>query len=130
MRRDTALAKPIKSSFLSCEKDAEEIIKKLFVSSQPYSDLLKRLLIILIAVTRDTNLASARIATTLNSEPFPRWASTPLDIYSSTAISTIICAAFAAVATSKAIIPSMKATFVPTADTKRANNKSKRTDRY
>lgn len=46
MRRDTALAKSIKSSFLSCEKDAEEIIKKLFVSSQPYSDELKRLLII------------------------------------------------------------------------------------
>ena len=35
-----------KSSFLSCEKDAESIIKKLFVESRPYSDLLKRLLII------------------------------------------------------------------------------------
>ena len=35
-----------KSSFLSCEKDSEEIIKKLFVDSKPYSDLLKRLLLI------------------------------------------------------------------------------------
>ena len=35
-----------KSSFLSCEKDAEEIIKKLFVDSRPYSDYLKRLLLI------------------------------------------------------------------------------------
>lgn len=34
------------SSFLSCEKDAELIIKRLFVDSQPYSDELKRLLII------------------------------------------------------------------------------------
>ena len=35
-----------KSSFLSCEKDTETIIKKLFVDSKPYSDMLKRLLII------------------------------------------------------------------------------------
>ena len=34
------------SSFLSCEKDAETIIRKLFVDSRPYSDLLKRLLLI------------------------------------------------------------------------------------
>lgn len=46
MRRDSSLSKPLKSSFLSCEKDAETIIKKLFVSSRPYSDDLKRLLII------------------------------------------------------------------------------------
>ena len=36
----------IKSSFYSCEKDAETIIKKLFIDSQPYSDELKRLLVI------------------------------------------------------------------------------------
>lgn len=36
----------IKSSFYSCEKDAETIIKKLFVDSQPFSDELKRLLVI------------------------------------------------------------------------------------
>ena len=46
MKRDTIITKPIKSSFYSCEKDAETIIKKLFVSSNPYSDDLKRLLII------------------------------------------------------------------------------------
>ena len=34
------------SSFLSCEKDTELIIKKLFVDSRPYSDELKRLLLI------------------------------------------------------------------------------------
>jgi hypothetical protein len=34
------------SSFLSCEKDTETIIKKLFVDSKPYSDYLKRLLLI------------------------------------------------------------------------------------
>ena len=35
-----------KSSFLSREKDIETIIKKLFVDSRPYSDELKRLLLI------------------------------------------------------------------------------------
>lgn len=34
------------SSFLSCEKDTELIIRKLFVDSRPYSDYLKRLLLI------------------------------------------------------------------------------------
>lgn len=34
------------SSFLSCEKDLEEIIKRLFVDNQPCSDELKRLLVI------------------------------------------------------------------------------------
>ena len=33
-------------SFLSCEKDSETIVKKLFVDSKPYSDMLKRLLLI------------------------------------------------------------------------------------
>lgn len=40
------LAKDFKSSFLSAEKDQEAIWKKLFVESKPYSDKLKRLLII------------------------------------------------------------------------------------
>ena len=45
MRKD--LAKPvIKSSFLSCEKDTETILRKLFVESRPHSDILKKLLII------------------------------------------------------------------------------------
>ena len=34
------------SSFLSCEKDSELILKRLFVESRPYSDELKRLLLI------------------------------------------------------------------------------------
>jgi hypothetical protein len=46
MKRDVATFRQIKSSFLSCEKDAETIIKKLFVSSNPYSADLKRLLLI------------------------------------------------------------------------------------
>lgn len=46
MKLGTYLTQPLKCSLLSCEKDAEAIIKKLFVSSQPYSDQLKRLLII------------------------------------------------------------------------------------
>ena len=36
----------LQSSFLSCEKDAELILRKLFVDSRPYSDELKRLLLI------------------------------------------------------------------------------------
>ena len=46
MKRDLVLTKPITSSFLSCEKDTEKILKKLFIESQPYSDTLKRLLVI------------------------------------------------------------------------------------
>ena len=46
MRSDARMIRPIYSSFLSCENDAEEIIKLLFVKSKPYSDKLKRLLII------------------------------------------------------------------------------------
>ena len=45
MKRNTVLTKPLKS-FYSCEKDAEAIVNKLFVESQPYSDELKKLLII------------------------------------------------------------------------------------
>ena len=46
MKRDTIMTKPLKSSFLSCEKDAETIIKKLFVTSKPFSEDLVRLLVI------------------------------------------------------------------------------------
>ena len=38
--------KDFQASFLSSEKDMETIFKKLFVESKPYSDILKRLLII------------------------------------------------------------------------------------
>ena len=47
MRRDVNLpGSQFSSSFLSCEKDIEEILRKLFVSSKPYSDYLKKLLVI------------------------------------------------------------------------------------
>lgn len=47
MKRDTILtANRFNSSFLSCEKDIEMILRKLFVESMPYSDILKRLLVI------------------------------------------------------------------------------------
>lgn len=36
----------LRSSFLSCEKDTEEILTKLFVDSRPYSDILKRLMLV------------------------------------------------------------------------------------
>ena len=47
MKRDLAL-RPVDftSSFLSCEKDLEAILRKLFVESQPYSNELKKLLVI------------------------------------------------------------------------------------
>ena len=47
MRKDLILSPlDFASSFLSCEKDLETILRKLFVESQPYSDDLKRLLVI------------------------------------------------------------------------------------
>lgn len=42
----SCLAKDFKPSFLSCEKDQETIFRRLLVESRPYSDVLKRLLII------------------------------------------------------------------------------------
>lgn len=46
MKRDLIHLPALKSSFLSCEKDIETILRKLFIESKPYSDELKRLLII------------------------------------------------------------------------------------
>lgn len=46
MKRNAITLKKINSSFLSCEKDTNTILRKLFIETQPYSDLLKRLLII------------------------------------------------------------------------------------
>lgn len=46
MKRDLARLPKLDSSFLSCEKDTETILRRLFVESQPYSDQLKRLLVI------------------------------------------------------------------------------------
>ena len=45
MKRNLAVTN-IHSSFLSCEKDMETILEKLFIESRPYSDELKRLLVI------------------------------------------------------------------------------------
>lgn len=46
MKRDLREARNITSSFLSCEKDTETILKKLFITNKYYGDLLKRLLVI------------------------------------------------------------------------------------
>lgn len=46
MRKDLVKTQPLYSSFLSCDKDTETIIKTLFVDSKPYSDILKRLLVV------------------------------------------------------------------------------------
>ena len=46
MRKDLISLKPVYSSFLFCDKDVEKILKTLFISSKPHSDILKRLLII------------------------------------------------------------------------------------
>lgn len=47
MRKQSAsLANNFKSTFLSCETDQETIWKRLFVESRPYSEKLKRLLVI------------------------------------------------------------------------------------
>ena len=46
MRSDLITYKNVYSSFLSCDKDIQKILKTLFISSKPYSDILKRLLVI------------------------------------------------------------------------------------
>ena len=46
MKRDTRSTYPLKSSFLSFEKDLETILRALFVESYPHSEQLKRLLVI------------------------------------------------------------------------------------
>ena len=46
MKRDLRRTTPLTSSFLSCEKDTETILRKLFIENKPYSDELKRLLVI------------------------------------------------------------------------------------
>lgn len=46
MKRDLIMTKPLTSSFLSCEKDTETILRKLFVECRPYSEELIRLLVL------------------------------------------------------------------------------------
>lgn len=45
MKKNLAMG-PIKSSFLSCEKDTETILRRLFIESRPHSEELIRLLCI------------------------------------------------------------------------------------
>lgn len=45
MKRDVLL-KPLDSSFLSCERDTETILRKLFIDSRQHSKTLKRLLVV------------------------------------------------------------------------------------
>ena len=45
MKRDV-IAQPLESSFLSCERDTETILRKLFIDSRQHSKTLKRLLVI------------------------------------------------------------------------------------
>lgn len=46
MRFDTRMTEIPTSTMLSCEKDLETILRKLFIEARPYSDILKRLLVI------------------------------------------------------------------------------------
>lgn len=46
MRKDLILTQQIQSSFFSCPDDTKKILEKLFVESRPYSDKLKRLLLV------------------------------------------------------------------------------------
>ena len=46
MRKDLINLKPLQSSFLTCETEMEQVIKILFIDNQPYSNMLKRLLVI------------------------------------------------------------------------------------
>lgn len=55
MRRNTVDTTPIVSTFLSCEKDTETILRKLFIESRPHSDVLKRLLVVQAPDALDKN---------------------------------------------------------------------------
>ena len=56
MRKDLVL-KPTEftSSLLSCEKDLETILRKIFIESQPYSNTLKKLLVVNTKDCLDSN---------------------------------------------------------------------------
>lgn len=55
-RKDLTILKPLHSSFLGCEKDTIQILEALFIKSKPYSDYLKRLLIINKADCLDSSI--------------------------------------------------------------------------
>lgn len=46
LHRERSIATDFKSSFLSCEKDQKLILNKLFQENEPYSSLLKKLLVV------------------------------------------------------------------------------------
>ena len=46
MKSNLIMTRPLTSSFLSCDKDTERILRRLLITSKPYSDELKRLLVI------------------------------------------------------------------------------------
>jgi len=46
MQRNLIDTKPLTSSFLSCEKDTELILRKLFVESCQHGETLKKLLVV------------------------------------------------------------------------------------
>ncbi len=46
MHTNLAKVGTLESSFLSCEKDTETILRRLFIESQPYNTTLKRLLVV------------------------------------------------------------------------------------
>lgn len=56
MQRNAVIIPPVQSSFLSCPKDVELILNKLFKESNPYSSWLKRLLIINMPDCLDTSI--------------------------------------------------------------------------
>lgn len=55
MKVGSVLLQQPASSFLSCEKDTEIILRKLFIEARPYSDILKRLLVVQNKDALDTN---------------------------------------------------------------------------
>lgn len=62
MKRDT-IAPALESSFLSCERDTETILRKLFIESRQHGKILKRLLVITNAdcLTNTSNLEYQKI---------------------------------------------------------------------
>lgn len=58
MRKDVITTTPLKSSFLSVEQDTLKILKKLFIDTKPYSDILKRLLVINTPDCLDTSISA------------------------------------------------------------------------
>ena len=68
MKKDLVLTRAPQSSFLSCEKDTELILRKLFIESRPFNEQLIRLLTIQrkdCLETQDPTIVNAIKSTTL-----------------------------------------------------------------